>query len=60
MTVTTEAKRQQLWVIADYCKQSDPMAAIKAIQGLNRMDGDYLAPLRRPMIALDIPAEFLR
>lgn len=41
MTVTTEAKRQKLWDIANQCRQADPMAAIKAIQELNRMDGDY-------------------
>lgn len=41
MTVTIEAKRQRLWAIANECKQSDPMAAIRAIIELNRMDGDY-------------------
>ena len=46
MTVTTEAKRQQLWAIANQCTESDPMTAIKAIQELNRMDGDYAE--RRP------------
>ena len=44
MTVTTEAKRQQLWAIANQCMESDPTAAIKAIIELNRMDGDYAQP----------------
>ncbi len=46
MTVTTEAKRLQLWAIANQCMESDPITAIKAIQELNRMDGDYAD--RRP------------
>ncbi len=45
MTVTTEAKRQRLWAIANECELADPMTAIRAIQELNRMDGDY-APAR--------------
>ena len=44
MMVTTEAKRQQLWAIANQCMESDPMTAIKAIQEMNRMDGDYAQP----------------
>jgi phage terminase small subunit len=46
MTVTTEAKRQQLWAIANQCVETDPMTAIKAIHELNRMDGDHAE--RRP------------
>ena len=59
MTVTTEAKRQRLWAIANQCKGEEPMIAIRAIQELNRMDGDYAVPQRRSTVALDIPAEFL-
>ena len=50
MTVTTEAKRQRLWAIANQCKGEEPMIAIKAIQELNRMDGDYQA-VGRPRLA---------
>ena len=41
MTVTTEAKRQRLWAIANQCGEADPSTAIMAIKELNRMDGDY-------------------
>jgi phage terminase small subunit len=59
MTVTTEAKRQQLWTIANQCMEMDPMAAIKAIQELNRMDGDY-APARLSRPAWSIEDEILQ
>jgi len=59
MTVTTEAKRQHLWAIANQCRESDPMTAIKAIVELNRMDGDY-APARQSRPAWSIESAILQ
>jgi phage terminase small subunit len=50
MEISTQAKRERLWAIANECKEVDPTTAIKAIQELNRMDGDYQA-VGRPRLA---------